>query len=242
VIRSWALALVALVTLALPGVASAGGTVSHSGYIKLSNERTFTTWAHPAHNSARISSSPSSKSHRVAVTHAETEDGFPEVYIVLRSWTDSKGNTWYRIRVPMRPNGQKGWVREAALGPLYHVRTQLVVDRSDLEATLYRKGHKVWSAPVGIGAPSTPTPTGDFWIREKFETNAPGSLYGPVAFGTADYSVLTDWPGGGVIGIHGTNEPSLIPGRPSHGCVRVRNEDILRLWDLLPIGTPLKIQ
>jgi lipoprotein-anchoring transpeptidase ErfK/SrfK len=142
----------------------------------------------------------------------------------------------------MRPNGRTGWVRGSALGPLYRVRTQLIVDRRKLRATLYKRGHKRWSAPVGIGAPSTPTPAGRFWIREKFKTHASGGLYGPVAFGTSDYSVLSDWPGGGVIGIHGTNEPSLIPGRPSHGCIRVRNRAVRRLWPLLPIGTPLLIR
>ena len=55
------------------------------------------------------------------------------------------------------------------------------------------------------------------------------------------YSVLSDWPGGGVVGVHGTNEPELIPGRPSHGCVRLRNDKILRLVALMPIGTPVRI-
>lgn len=65
--------------------------------------------------------------------------------------------------------------------------------------------------------------------------------YGPYAFGTGAYSTLSDWPGGGVIGIHGTNQPGLIPGAPSHGCIRVPNGAISRLWPLLPIGTPVVI-
>jgi lipoprotein-anchoring transpeptidase ErfK/SrfK len=67
-------------------------------------------------------------------------------------------------------------------------------------------------------------------------------FYGPVAFGTSARSaVLTDWPGGGYIGIHGTNAPELLPGRVSHGCVRMRNEDIVELGRLMPVGTPLTI-
>ena len=69
-----------------------------------------------------------------------------------------------------------------------------------------------------------------------------GTIYGPLAFGTSAYSVLSDWPGGGVIGIHGTDQPGLLPGRPSHGCVRVRNADIRRLARLMPVGTPLTIR
>jgi L,D-transpeptidase-like protein len=242
-IRHWAPGLLILAALSvLPAVASANAKPDGHGYVRLSNERTLTTWAHPAAHRAQIRTSHSATAPRFARTHTLTEDGFPEVYIVLRSWKDSDGHTWLKIRVPMRPNGQRGWVRDSALGPLYRVRTHLVIDRSDLEARLYRRGEEVWSAPIGVGAPATPTPPGDFWIREKFEVTSPGSLYGPDAFGTSDYSVLTDWPGGGVIGIHGTNEPGLIPGRPSHGCIRVRNPDIRELWSLLPVGTPVTVR
>jgi hypothetical protein len=231
-----------LVALGLPAAASTGSTSTDKGYVRLSNERALTRWAHPVNERAPIRSRPSARARQIVRTHRLTEDGFPEVYLVLRSWSNSKGRTWLKVRIPMRPNGRKGWVRDSALGPLYHVRTRLVVNRSRLRATLYRRGHEVWSAPVGIGAPSTPTPAGHFWIREKFKTPGPGGLYGPVAFGTSDYSVLSDWPGGGVIGIHGTNQPSLIPGRPSHGCIRVQNQAVARLWRHMPIGTPLRIR
>jgi lipoprotein-anchoring transpeptidase ErfK/SrfK len=62
------------------------------------------------------------------------------------------------------------------------------------------------------------------------------------AFGTSAYSVLSDWPGGGVVGIHGTNQPGLLPGRVSHGCIRVPNAKIARLARLMPIGTPVRIR
>ncbi len=62
------------------------------------------------------------------------------------------------------------------------------------------------------------------------------------AFETAAYSVLSDWPGGGVIGIHGTDEPWLIPGRPSHGCIRVPNTAVRQLARLMPTGTPVRIR
>jgi lipoprotein-anchoring transpeptidase ErfK/SrfK len=130
-------------------------------------------------------------------------------------------------------------VREEALGPLVIVRTALRINRTTLKATLYKDGKKIWQSPVGVGKASTPTPAGRFWIRERLK--ALGSVYGPWAFGTSAYSILSDWPGGGVIGIHGTNEPSLIPGRPSHGCVRVPNAKISQLARLMPVGTPVRI-
>jgi L,D-transpeptidase catalytic domain len=231
---------VVLAALALPAAAtaSAAGT---SGSVRLSNEWTFTRWAHPV-KKAPIRLLPTSRARRITQTHYLTEDGFPEVYPVLRSWRDSMWHTWLEVRIPMRPNGRTGWVRRSTLGPRYRVRTLLVVSHKKLRATLYKRGRRIWRAPIGVGTPSTPTPAGRFWIREKFRTPGPGGLYGPVAFGTSNYSVLSDWPGGGIIGIHGTSEPFLIPGRPSHGCIRVRNQAVRRLWRLMPIGTPLLIR
>jgi len=237
---AWVGALPLLATLALP--VSASAAAQPAAGVRLSDGRTFAHWAHPAHR-APIRSAPSQLSRQVARTRYLTEDGFPEVYLVLARYTDGEGRAaWLRIRIPMRPNGRTGWVRESALGPLYRVRTRLVVDRRRLHATLYRSGRRIWRSPIGVGKAGTPTPRGHFWIREKFRVARPGGIYGPRAFGTGGYSRLSDWPRGGVIGIHGTNQPWLIPGRPSHGCIRVPNPAIRSLYRLLPIGTPLEVR
>ena len=97
---------------------------------------------------------------------------------MLASWKNEPGNTWLKIRVPMRPNGRTGWVRESALGTLHTVHTQLVVNRHTLRVTLYVRGHKRFSARIGVGKASTPTPAGHFWIREKFHV-AGTTIYGP---------------------------------------------------------------
>jgi len=49
-------------------------------------------------------------------------------------------------------------------------------------------------------------------------------------------------PSGGVVGLHGTNEPERIPGRPSHGCVRLRNADVAWLATHVTVGTPVIIR
>jgi len=171
-----------------------------------------------------------------------TEDGYPEVYLALRSRRTTGGRVWVQVRIPARPSGQTGWVRRAALGSLHAVTGALVIDRRRSRATLRRSGRRVWRARIGHGAPGTPTPVGHFYIREKLRNTGGSPIYGPWAFGTSAYSALSDWPGGGVVGIHGTNEPWLIPGRPSHGCVRLRNRAIVRLAVLLPVGTPVRIR
>ncbi len=233
------LASMAFLPLLTPAVASDQAKVK--GSKRLSNERTLTRWAHPG-SRAPIKARPTSGSRRIASTHPLTEDGFPEVYVVLRKWRSPEGRSWLEVRIPMRPNGRTGWLSRSALGPLYLVRTSLIVNRSARRATLYKKGRRVWRAPIGIGKSGTPTPAGRFWIREKFRVAGPAGMYGPMAFGTGAYSVLSDWPGGGVIGIHGTDRPGLIPGRPSHGCIRVRNPELRRLWRLMPVGTPVLIR
>ena len=154
--------------------------------VMLSNERTLSRWAHPA-RLADIYSRHSAKSRRVARLRFFTEDGFPEVYLLVAQWTSADGDEWVKIRVPKRPNGKTGWVPRDALGPFNVVRTQLVVNRKTLRATLFKRGRKIWSARVGIGTPSTPTPAGRFWIREKFRfKNTP--VYGTHALGTAAYA------------------------------------------------------
>ncbi len=211
------------------------------GNEQLSNERTVTRWA-GAFNAAAIRSAPSASARKIGKLHYHTEDGPSEVYLALQSKLDAKGGAWIQVRMLGRPNGRKGWVRESDLSTLNVVRTFLKIDRTHLRATLYRKGRKIWSSPIGVGKASTPTPAGTFYIRERLKALGGGGAYGPWAFGTSAYSPqLTDWPGGGVVGIHGTNEPQLIPGRPSHGCIRVPNAKIRQLARLMPIGTPVSI-
>jgi hypothetical protein len=207
------------------------------GNERLSNERTLSRVAH-VYVATKIRRQPSKRSKPVGRLRYHTEDDVLEIYLTLRSKLDKHGRAWIKIRIPGRPNGRTGWVRQRALAPLQIVRKQL--DRGRLRATLYKRGKRIWRSPIGVGAPDTPTPGGRYWIRERLK--ALGGVYGPWAFGTAAYSSLSEWPGGGVIGVHGTNQPHLIPGRPSHGCIRVPNRNISRLARIMPIGTPLLIR
>lgn len=206
----------------------------------LTDGRTFAHWAHPV-VAAPIRRTASMSAPVIARLRLDTESGAPEVYPLLQATRDAAGRRWLQVAIPGRPNGRTGWVRDGALGYPYRVTTRLVVDRARLTATLTRGGRVIWTARVGVGAPATPTPAGAFWIREKLRVTG-GSAYGPRAFGTGAYSVLSEWPGGGVIGIHGTDQPGLIPGRPSHGCIRLRNDAVMRLFELMPIGTPLLVR
>ena len=234
-------ALAAAVTVAACAPRAAAQAPAPAVPVRLSDEQAFTRSAN-AVTPAPVRAQPSARAVPVGRLRLLTEDGYPEVYVALSALRAASGLTWVRVRVPQRPNGITGWVPADALGPFSLVRTRIVVDTRALRVTLYDRGRRRFSARVGVGAPGTPTPRGSFWIREKFPVSGV-PLYGTRAMGTSAYSsVLTDWPGGGVVGLHGTSEPGLIPGRPSHGCVRLRNADIERLFALTPVGTPLRIE
>jgi len=225
--RSVAIAVCALAST--PAAAQARDT-------RLSDERTFTRTAE-VRRIAPVRERPDVSARPVARLHRWTEDRFPETYLLLR-----RRGRWIELRVPGRPNGRTGWVRADALSAPRLTRWALVIDRERLRARLLFKGRRRWTGPVGVGAPGTPTPAGRFWVREKLRVDAPGGIYGPRALGTSAYSALSEWPGGGVVGIHGTNQPELIPGRPSHGCIRLRNRHIRHLARRLPIGAPVLIR
>ena len=243
------LPLALLLLLALPAAAQAAdlplrpkGDRSALGNERLSNERTITRWAH-TNLRGGIRAKPSWKSKAIGALRWNTEDGLPEVYLALASHVDhAGGQVWIKIRIPGRPNGRTGWVRQEQLSNLELVQTRLTIDRRRLRATLRKRGKVIWRSPIGVGAPGTGTPGGKFWIRERLPNLGGSPIYGPWAFGTAAYSKLSDWPGGGVVGIHGTNQPELIPGRPSHGCIRVPNPKISKLARIMPLGTPVRIR
>jgi L,D-transpeptidase catalytic domain len=223
-----------------PGPLRPPGVKGPLGNERLSDERTVTRVGRPS-RIFKIRSGPGRHHHTVGMLRFLTEDNAPEIYLVLRSKLGRNGHPWLQIRIPRRPNGSKGWVPRSALGRLRTLTTSLEIAKRRLKGRLFKDGKEIWTASVGIGASATPTPSGRYWIRERLPNLGGNPAYGPLAFGTAAYSHLSEWPGGGVIGIHGTNAPGLIPGRPSHGCIRVRNDKILALDRLMPVGTPVWI-
>jgi hypothetical protein len=185
--------------------------------------------------------SPNMHSYVVTPLDTVTSDGTQNVVLILDELDVSKSKVWYRVRLPILPNNSTGWVPKSALGTVTPVYTHLYVNRETQTAVLKKRGRTIFTTRVGVGKPYWPTPAGQFYIRDKL-TNFHNPFYGPIAFGTSARSaVLTDWPGGGFVGVHGTNEPGLIPGHISHGCVRLKNDSIVKLSHLMSVGTPVTI-
>jgi lipoprotein-anchoring transpeptidase ErfK/SrfK len=161
-----------------------------------------------------------------------------QVEFAVRAATGPKGGRWFELSLPGRPNGGRGWVPTAAVA-LHPVRNRIVVHRGArrLEVTRITDGKLLLRAPVSVGKPGAETPLGqNFYVQWRFVPADP--FYGSYALETSAYSRLSDWPGGGVVGIHGTNEPQRIGQAVSHGCIRMRNDDVAKLRSLAPLGTP----
>jgi hypothetical protein len=210
---------------------------------RLLSERAAETyrWAFVRHRTV-ARTGPSSSARGIIPITFRTPELYRNAILVLDQVTYKGGKSWVRIRLAVLPNGTTGWVPRGALAAFSTVHTRMVIAQSSLRATLYKRGRPVFSARVGVGQAHTPTPRGEFYVREKL-SGYYAPAYGPRAFGlNAKSATLTDWPGGGFVGIHGTNEPQILPGRVSHGCVRMRNPAIMRLFRLMPLGTPVRIR
>jgi L,D-transpeptidase catalytic domain len=166
--------------------------------------------------------------------------GAPQVFVVDRVRSHA-GHRWFHVQLPIRPNGSKGWVRADGVS-VSKTDYGLTLDRRTFTLTLYVGCKPEGRFPVGIGTGSTPTPVGRFYLASLLQLPTSNSVYGPYAYGLSGFSdVLTTWSFGGIIGLHGTNDPSSIGRQSSHGCIRLYNRDILRLVRILPLGTPILI-
>jgi len=184
---------------------------------------------------------PNRLSPPVALVTTVTSDGTQNIVLILKQLNLTPTQTWYDVRLAILPNDSTGWVPRSALGNVYVAMTHLYINQKTFTATLKRDGVTIFTTRVGVGEPYWPTPAGQFYIRDRL-TDFKNPAYGPLAFGTSGRSaVLTEWPGGGFVGVHGTDVPSIIPGRISHGCIRMTNQSILALGKLMPVGTPVTV-
>jgi lipoprotein-anchoring transpeptidase ErfK/SrfK len=126
--------------------------------------------------------------------------------------------------------------------------THLLLKLSHRKVYVYRGEKLVASYPVAIGRPGFPTPTGNFHVFEMIVNPAWQSPWtGEVEAPGIDGSLGLRWIGfakltGGIIGFHGTPNVASIGRAVSHGCVRMRNEDIVKMYDLVKLGTVVRVE
>ncbi|WP_373844349.1 L,D-transpeptidase [Clostridium sp.] len=105
----------------------------------------------------------------------------------------------------------------------------ITINRNARKLTLYRNGKVYRTYPVAVGKSRTPTPAGTFRIINK-QVN-PGGPYGVRWMGLSARG----------IGIHGTNDPNSIGNAVSNGCIRMYNKDVIELFNIVSMGTIVKI-
>jgi len=164
--------------------------------------------------------------------------GSPLVFLV-------QGGEGSRVQVllPIRPNGSTGWIERSDVTLSQH-DYRILVALGAHTITVLKGGATFLQEPIGVGTKDTPTPGGTYYTKELYKLPNATGPYGPFAYALSGYSdVLTDFAGGdGVLGIHGTNDPSAIGHDVSHGCIRMSNAGITKLAQTLPLGVPVEIQ
>lgn len=156
---------------------------------------------------------------------------------------DDAGAGWIRVRLTDRPNGSSGFI------PVRAVRLSRSVIRVRVRigartVNLLRNGRRIASYPAAVGTSSTPTPVGLFAIQDPVPSSARQRSYlGPYILTLTAYStVLTSFMGGnGLVAIHGTSSDASLGRAVSHGCIRVSNRAVSRLYGLVRPGTPVEI-
>lgn len=154
---------------------------------------------------------------------------------VLGGRTGANGVRWLQVRLPGRPNGRTGWIRQRAT-VASSTRWHLVVNTSTRRVIIYRNGRPLRSFKAIVGKPATPTPHGQFFVEEAIRLRAT-DVGAPFALAlSARSEVLQEFAGGpGQIALHGLeNIGGVLGSAVSHGCVRLGN-DMMR-WLVLRIG------
>ena len=160
-----------------------------------------------------------------------------EVFTVV-----SAQGSGYIVHVPIRPNATLAYVRATDVSIAKHAFL-IEVSLSRKELVAYDGTTELVRTKAAIGQSRYPTPKGVFFTREFYRPKTAETPFGVGAFGLSGYSnVLTQFGrGNGQIAIHGTNHPELVGQAVSHGCIRVDNAVISRLYGVLPPGVPVVI-
>lgn len=159
----------------------------------------------------------------------------------VRSVHLEDGAAWYRVMIGIEPNGSNGWVRGSDV-TFERIRHRVVIDLSTRTLRHYRNDELSHRFDVGIGALETPTTVGTFFVWARLKPRDPSGPYGSYLLGLSGFSeVLTNWPGGGRIAIHGTADPADPGNRVSYGCARVFNPQMNQLRGI-PMGTVVLIR
>jgi L,D-transpeptidase ErfK/SrfK len=132
---------------------------------------------------------------------------------------------------------------DAAAEERRQAQQRIVVSIPDRKLVLLEGDRVVKTYDVAVGKTTTPTPEGEFQIINHIQNP---TYYGTgVVIGPGNRNPLgTRWMGLSAkgYGIHGTNVPTSIGKAASHGCIRMRQQDLEELFDLVKVGTTVELR
>jgi lipoprotein-anchoring transpeptidase ErfK/SrfK len=178
--------------------------------------------------------------------HLWTNTGFSNrraVYPVIRHQVMANGSEWLQVEALRNRTQVKVWIPKWATHRVW-VHYRILVDISSRLATLYRDGSVMKRYRVVVGAPSTPTPTGHFYVVDRMRLHTSWAN-GKWALATSAFSnILKHFDGGqGQVALHARGSLGDPVGTAaSHGCVRFNDGDIAWLATHVPNGTRVDIQ
>lgn len=182
---------------------------------------------------------PDAAARRVHVFSQFRDDYRPTIVHAIAQREDADGTLWYKVRLPLRPYGQTGWLQADGVD-VYSVAERVVVHRARRVLEVYRGAKRILRARVAVGRRDRPTPLGNFYVAAKY-VPVRTRLVSTYALELSAPAGLSDFPGGGIVGIHGTPATSSIGRAASNGCVRVTRRIALLLKRLVPLGAPVKV-
>ncbi len=222
---------------AAPAARARAGTVGLPARVQAKQQLAVLLTAHSAHRA------PAAGSSLLSVVPAQRPITGEQTTLPVIAHTSGPGGLrWLRVMLPGRPNGSTGWIVQNATRRLT-TDWRILVDLAERRVRVYSDGRTVKTFQAVVGKPSTPTPTGEFFVEETVQMS-PGQAGGPFALAlSARSNVLQEFEGGpGQIGIHGRNHLGGTLGTDeSHGCIRLATASIDWLTARIGPGTPVKI-
>jgi len=233
--------ILGLVATGCGGDKNAGGDARPAGTAPATTQPAaadgMSTVAHAKVSSVKVFAKPGDTAAPTHTFANPTKIGGPLVFLMEKAEGD-----WLLVNLPVRPNGSTGWVKASDV-TLTQNDYKIIVELNAHKITVLKGANTVLSEKVGVGRGNAPTPGGKFYIKELLQPPNPNTVYGPYAYGLSGFSESFETFNGNepVLGIHGNDDPSTLGKDVSAGCIRMSNDGITKLAQILPLGVPVEI-
>ena len=236
--RSRAGACVAIAVAVLAAVASATAAASPRGAQRVPATQELAVLNHDTEAFKK----PSSGSGSVGEVNEIRPITGERTVLPVVGTTTTEGVQWLSVLLPGRPDSHTGWI-EAISVSVTATAWRIDVDLSTRVVSVFYDGRLSRTFLAVVGKPSTPTPTGQFFVEETVPLG-PGAGGEPFALAlSARSNALAEFDGGpGQVALHGIANIGGVPGTAvSHGCVRLSTVDIAWLGTHISSGVPVTI-